>query len=148
MEGEETPFGGVSSPSKPPSSPRTLRQSFRSILRRRVHPRGCGKRCVGGVGDAGMRGMRGMRWRELLKKFPPNLPQNFQRIYGESANIVPLAFGNLRYDALHECRDSACWRPFGVRLRGNGRVLYSPLHGYAAPLRMTQWADCCVSGTI
>ena len=35
-----------------------------------------------------------------MKKFPPNLPQNFQRIYGESANIVPLAFGDLRYDVL------------------------------------------------
>ena len=23
------------------------------------------------------------------------------------------------YDAIHKCRDSACWRPFGVRLRGS-----------------------------
>ena len=27
------------------------------------------------------------------EKFPPNLPQNFQRMDGESANIVPLVFG-------------------------------------------------------
>ena len=45
------------------------------------------------------------------------------------------AFGD---DALHECRDSACWRPFGVRLRGNGWFSCSLLHGSAAPLRMTQ----------
>ena len=41
--------------------------------------------------------------------------------------------------ALHECRDSACWRPFGVRLRGNGWFQRSLLHRCAAPLRMTQW---------
>ena len=45
------------------------------------------------------------------------------------------AFG---YNALHECRDSACRRPFGVRLRGNGWFRRSPLHCCAAPLRMTQ----------
>ena len=52
------------------------------------------------------------------------------------------------YNAIRKCRDSACWRPFGVRLRGNGGFLRSLLHGCAAPLRMTQWADCCVGGTI
>ena len=40
--------------------------------------------------------------------------------------------------ALHECRDSACRRPFGVRLRGNGWFHRSLLHDCAAPLRMTR----------
>ena len=48
-------------------------------------------------------------------------------------------WGAFGYNALHECRDSACRRPFGVRLRGNGWFRRSPLHGDAAPLRMTQW---------
>ena len=47
--------------------------------------------------------------------------------------------GRARYNALHKSRDSACLRPFGVRLRGNCRVSRSPLHRCAAPLRMTQW---------
>ena len=41
-------------------------------------------------------------------------------------------------DALHVCRDPACRRPFGVRLRGVFRLYRSPLQGNAAPLRMTQ----------
>ena len=41
-------------------------------------------------------------------------------------------------DAVHECRDSACRRPFGVRLRGNGWFQHSPLRHCAAPLRMTR----------
>ena len=46
------------------------------------------------------------------------------------------------------CRDSACWRPFGVRLRGNVWLQHSPLHGDAAPLRMTQWVNFCVGDTM
>ncbi len=49
------------------------------------------------------------------------------------------------YDAIHECRDSACRRPFGVRLRGNDWFRRSPLHRCAAPLRMTQWV-CRIVG--
>ena len=47
-------------------------------------------------------------------------------------------WGALRDDALHERRDSACWRPCGVRLRGNDWFQRSLLHRCAAPLRMTQ----------
>ncbi len=39
---------------------------------------------------------------------------------------------------LHECRDPAYWRPFGVRLRGilwPHRLIFDI---YAAPLRMTR----------
>ena len=57
-------------------------------------------------------------------------------------------WGAIRGYALHECRDSACWRPFGVRLRGNGWFQRLPSHRCAAPLRMTQWGDFCVSSTI
>ncbi len=46
--------------------------------------------------------------------------------------------GAIRWDALHECRDSACRRPFGVRLRGNVWFLRSLFLRNAAPLRMTQ----------
>ena len=48
------------------------------------------------------------------------------------------------YDALPEGRDSACRRPFGVRLRGNGWLSRSPSRRRAAPLRMTQWVWCFV----
>ena len=41
-------------------------------------------------------------------------------------------------NAVHECRDSACRRPFGVRLRGNGWFQHSPLRHCAALLRMTR----------
>gem|GEM_PF-6741153 len=34
-----------------------------------------------------------MRWGNFLKEVSPNPFKNFQRIDGESANIVPLAFG-------------------------------------------------------
>ena len=44
----------------------------------------------------------------------------------------------LTANAMHECRDSACRRPFGVRLRGNGWFQHSPLRHCAAPLRMTR----------
>ena len=44
----------------------------------------------------------------------------------------------LTYHTLHECRDSACRRPFGVRLRGNDWFHRSLLHRCAAPLRMTR----------
>ena len=50
--------------------------------------------------------------------------------------------------ALHECRDSACRRPFGVRLRGSSSFYRLIFDICAAPLRMTQWADCCVDNTI
>ena len=53
--------------------------------------------------------------------------------------------GAFRGYALHECRDSACRRPFGVRLRGNDWFRRSPLHRCAAPLRMTQWV-CRIVG--
>ena len=56
--------------------------------------------------------------------------------------------GAIRWDALHECRDSACRRPFGVRLRGSSSFYRLISDICAAPLRMTQWADCCVDDTI
>ena len=40
--------------------------------------------------------------------------------------------------ALHECRDSACRRPFGVRLRGSFSFYRLNFDICAAPLRMTQ----------
>ena len=54
----------------------------------------------------------------------------------------------VRRYALHECRDSACWRPCGVRLRGGSSFHRLIFDIHAAPLRMTQWADCCVGDTI
>ena len=39
--------------------------------------------------------------------------------------------------ALHECRDSACWRPFGVRRNAAGVCS-----------EMTQWGDFYASSTI
>ena len=43
-----------------------------------------------------------------------------------------------QYNPLNECRDSACWRPFGVRLRGSSSFYRLILDICAAPLRMTR----------
>ena len=45
--------------------------------------------------------------------------------------------GAFRYNAIHECRDSACWRPCGVRLRGSSSFYRLIFNICAAPLRMT-----------
>ena len=55
------------------------------------------------------------------------------------------AFGGY---AVYKCRDSACRRPFGVRLRGNDWFSRLPLHHCAAPLRMTQRIDFCMGDTM
>ena len=47
-------------------------------------------------------------------------------------------WGAFRDDALHECRDSACRRPFGVRLRGSSSFYRLIFDICAAPLRMTR----------
>ena len=138
MEGEGPPFGGVSnaakplpadfalqnrrSPSKPPSSPRTsLHGNRRGGMKR--FPVFLGRRlpCREVFGRLG--GARAIK-------------STASRLIGE--------WGALHDNAIHECRDSACRRPFGVRLRGNGWFHRSSLHGDAAPLRMTQRVWCFV----
>ena len=55
---------------------------------------------------------------------------------GVCSEMTPVGFYTC--SPLLVCRDPACRRPFGVRLRGNVWLQRSPLHGDAAPLRMTQ----------
>ena len=56
--------------------------------------------------------------------------------------------GAFRYNAIHECRDSACWRPCGVRLRGSSSFYRLIFNICAAPLRMTQRVDFCMGDTM
>ena len=168
LEGEETPFGGVSSPSKPPSSPRTSLHGNRrvgvwelfSLFVRRLPCRevfgGLGgaravksaaSRTIGGreaFGDYALHECRDSACRRPfgVRRNAVGVCSEMTRRLGALWNITDslqccylLIYD---YDALHECRDSACWRPFGVRLRGNDWFQSSPLHCCAAPLRMTQ----------
>ena len=59
--------------------------------------------------------------------------------FGAGCGFAPVLWVAFVWNnALDESRDSACRRPFGVRLRGDGWFQHSPLHVCAAPLRMTR----------
>ena len=60
---------------------------------------------------------------------------------GNDPCVVPLRIEDtcwLLYDTIRGCRDSACRRPCGVRLRGAVRFYRLIFSSGAAPLRMTQ----------
>ena len=117
LEEEGPPFGGCPSPSKPPSSPRTSLHGNRRFVCEnfsRFWVGGCrtGK-FLGGLGGANFRKVR------------------LSRLICE--------WDAIRWNTIHECRDSACRRPFGVRLRGSFSFYRLISDLCAAPLRMTQW---------
>ena len=104
------------------------------ILCRIVRKDSCPKASLGRKKTAGsLLFKRLKRW----DKSPPTISTNH---YNKLLSIgTERHMGrSLQYSALHECRDSACWRPFGVRLRGSSPFYRLFFDICAAPLRMTR----------